>query len=293
MLRYILLPVFFLLTFHSTTHSWDSTAAMYYPMSIGNTWSIHSASLSPSSCIIITGQSDYIIKITGDTVMPNSKRYFKFSDGTYQRIDSNKMNVYKYSSSGECLLDSLFARLSNCYDGCRYENVNFLMCVSDTSPVSFGGQNRKVIKISSNPLLSEYYTLMQGIGFYYHSYCEFGGIRETLNGCIINGVQYGVILGYENPHTNYPLYSELFQNYPNPFNPSTNISYQLSSGSFVSLKIYDVLGREVGVLVNEFQTAGMHSVNLMAEKYNLTAGVYFYRLITGNYSSTKKMILLK
>jgi hypothetical protein len=85
----------------------------------------------------------------------------------------------------------------------------------------------------------------------------------------------------------------LNQNYPNPFNPSTNISYQLSSGSFVSLKIYDVLGREVGVLVNEFQTAGMHSVNLMAEKYNLTAGVYFYRLITGNYSSTKKMILLK
>jgi hypothetical protein len=261
-------------------------------MSIGNTWSIHSASLSPSSCIIITGQSDYIIKITGDTVMPNSKRYFKFSDGTYQRIDSNKMNVYKYSSSGECLLDSLFARLSNCYDGCRYENVNFLMCVSDTSPVSFAGQNRKVIKISSNPLLSEYYTLMQGIGFYYHSYCEFGGIRETLNGCIINGVQYGVILGYENPHTNYPLYSELFQNYPNPFNPSTAIFFEFSMKGNVQLVIFDITGKEIMELVDEEKSPGRYKVEFSG--IGLSSGIYLYQLIhNGIVLDTKKMLLIK
>jgi hypothetical protein len=85
----------------------------------------------------------------------------------------------------------------------------------------------------------------------------------------------------------------LNQNYPNPFNPSTTISYQLQSGSFVSLKIYDALGREVAVLVKEFQNSGTHTVQLNAEKYNLTAGIYFYRLTAGNYSSTKKMLLLK
>jgi hypothetical protein len=85
----------------------------------------------------------------------------------------------------------------------------------------------------------------------------------------------------------------LDQNYPNPFNPSTNIGYQLAAGSFVSLKVYDILGKEVAVLVNEYQTAGSHSIQMFAEKYNLTAGIYFYRLTAGNYSSTKKMLLLK
>jgi hypothetical protein len=90
-----------------------------------------------------------------------------------------------------------------------------------------------------------------------------------------------------------PKEFSLNQNYPNPFNPSTSISYQLSSGSFVTLKIYDLLGREVAVLANEFQNAGNHSVEFAAEKYSLTAGIYLYRLTAGSYSSTKKMLLLK
>jgi len=83
----------------------------------------------------------------------------------------------------------------------------------------------------------------------------------------------------------------LFQNYPNPFNPSTEISYQLPSSSYVFLKVFDVLGREVKVLVNKQETAGSYSVNFDAS--NLPSGVYFYRLEAGTYSNTKKLLLLK
>jgi cyclomaltodextrinase / maltogenic alpha-amylase / neopullulanase len=83
----------------------------------------------------------------------------------------------------------------------------------------------------------------------------------------------------------------LEQNYPNPFNPSTTIRYQLPQSATVSLKIYDVLGREVQTLVNERQAAGQYSVLFNAS--GLASGVYFYRLQAGNFVQTKKMMLLK
>jgi hypothetical protein len=85
----------------------------------------------------------------------------------------------------------------------------------------------------------------------------------------------------------------LDQNYPNPFNPSTTIRYQISKSSIVTLKIYDVLGREVTTLVNEKQQAGKYSVQLSATGHRLSSGVYFYQLKAGSFISTKKMILLK
>ena len=84
---------------------------------------------------------------------------------------------------------------------------------------------------------------------------------------------------------------ELFQNYPNPFNPSTTINFAIPTTGLVTLKIYDVVGKEVATLVNEVRNAGNHSI-----KYNasgLSSGVYFYRLQTGDFVDTKKMFLLK
>jgi len=81
------------------------------------------------------------------------------------------------------------------------------------------------------------------------------------------------------------------QNYPNPFNPSTTISYQIPSESFVTLKVYDLLGRELEVLVNEEKPAGFYDV-----KYNaayLPSGIYFYSIKAGDFVQTKKFILLK
>jgi len=83
----------------------------------------------------------------------------------------------------------------------------------------------------------------------------------------------------------------LSQNYPNPFNPSTTISYQLSTEGFVSLKVYDVLGKEVTTLVNEIKQSGVHEVNFDASEY--TSGIYLYRMTVNNFTQTYKMIVLK
>lgn len=83
----------------------------------------------------------------------------------------------------------------------------------------------------------------------------------------------------------------LNQNYPNPFNPSTVISYQLPTSTFVRLRIFDLLGTEVALLVNKEQPAGYHKVTFNAS--NLTSGIYFYRLEAGTYNETKKLMLIK
>ena len=88
----------------------------------------------------------------------------------------------------------------------------------------------------------------------------------------------------------------LKQNYPNPFNPSTVIQYHLVENSFVTLKIFDVLGKEVTTLVNEFQNAGQYRVKFSAEQLEqntVSSGIYFYRLETENFNSVKKMILIR
>jgi hypothetical protein len=90
-----------------------------------------------------------------------------------------------------------------------------------------------------------------------------------------------------------PRNFELKQNYPNPFNPITMISYQLPVNSNVTLKLFDVLGKEVATLVNEKQNPGIHHYTLSISNYKLSSGVYFYQLRTGDFNSTKKMILMK
>jgi 1,4-alpha-glucan branching enzyme len=84
---------------------------------------------------------------------------------------------------------------------------------------------------------------------------------------------------------------KLSQNYPNPFNPSTIIKYQIPEAGNVTLKIYDILGREVKTLVNEYQRSGTYEVAFSAT--NLSSGIYFYQIRTNNFVSTKKMILIK
>ncbi|MGB3016688.1 MAG: T9SS type A sorting domain-containing protein, partial [Ignavibacteria bacterium] len=88
-----------------------------------------------------------------------------------------------------------------------------------------------------------------------------------------------------------PQTYELEQNYPNPFNPSTMIKYQTANDGLVKLAVYDMLGREVKTLVNNFQPAGTYDIVLDASE--LTSGVYFYRLTSGSFEEMRKMIVVK
>jgi uncharacterized protein (TIGR02145 family) len=88
-----------------------------------------------------------------------------------------------------------------------------------------------------------------------------------------------------------PKSIELFQNFPNPFNPSTTIKYSLPKSGNVKLTIYNALGSKIAAIVNEYKPAGYYSVQFNGN--NLASGIYLYRLESGNYSSTKKFIMLK
>lgn len=88
----------------------------------------------------------------------------------------------------------------------------------------------------------------------------------------------------------------LYQNYPNPFNPATKIKYEIpgqtrNDNAFVTLKIYDILGKEIKTLVNEEKPAGNYEVEFDAS--NFSSGIYFYKLQAGNFVETKKMVLLR
>lgn len=97
----------------------------------------------------------------------------------------------------------------------------------------------------------------------------------------------------ENQKRDFPNIYSLAQNFPNPFNPSTTISYQLPATSFVTLKIFDILGNEVAILVNEEKEEGSYNYQLGIKNYNLSSGIYFYQLRAGDFVGTKKMLLMK
>ena len=125
-------------------------------------------------------------------------------------------------------------------------------------------------------------TLNSGAGSIYVALARLSGSTE-------NSLEYtgtGVYDHYLNPLGYY-----LSQNYPNPFNPSTMINFTISQRSLVTLKVFNVLGKEISIIMNSEKEPGTYNVNFNAGK--LSNGVYFYKLTAGNYSSVKKMILMK
>jgi len=110
-------------------------------------------------------------------------------------------------------------------------------------------------------------------------------------GTILKITNGGVTWLNENPNNEMPQSYILYPAYPNPFNPSTTIQYHISELSFVTLKIYDVLGREIATLVNEEKPTGNYEVEFDGSK--LSSGIYFYRLQAGSFVETKKMVLIK
>ncbi|MEW6196065.1 MAG: T9SS type A sorting domain-containing protein [Bacteroidota bacterium] len=85
----------------------------------------------------------------------------------------------------------------------------------------------------------------------------------------------------------------LYQNYPNPFNPTTTIEFQIPDHEFVSLKVYDLVGREITTLISEYKQPGKYSLEFKTQTAELASGVYFYKLTAGNFTSVKKFVIVK
>jgi hypothetical protein len=169
--------------------SWDSTAAKFYPLAVGNKWSYTKKIYSPPmNCFSPMSQYVFVLSITGDTVISGHK-YFRFSDGNLVRIDSNSMNVYKRIGEMECITDSLLARKNDMVQTCQ-----FFIMVTDTNEVFFAGENRRTKAVSIPGYRRQ---IMFGIGLYFDGGCELNsGVTDVLNGCIINGIQYGEMMTF-------------------------------------------------------------------------------------------------
>ncbi len=111
------------------------------------------------------------------------------------------------------------------------------------------------------------------------------------NGLIAKTTNGGGAIGIVPISTNVPDKFSLYQNFPNPFNPVTNIKFKIKEKEIVKLTVYDVLGREITVLINEVLQAGTYKIDWDATKY--PSGIYLYRLESGNFTETKKMIYIK
>lgn len=129
------------------------------------------------------------------------------------------------------------------------------------------------------------------------STADFHGVMNYLAGCVINGIVYGdtstTSVNYE-PLDIMPEQAELLQNYPNPFNSSTIIEYILPKENYVKLAIYNLLGEEIKILVDELQKGGKYRVHFSSSVVNgLTSGVYFYSLRVNSSIVTRKMIIIQ
>jgi len=100
-----------------------------------------------------------------------------------------------------------------------------------------------------------------------------------------------IVIGVETISNEIPREYKLFQNYPNPFNPATILRFQVPANGNVKIIIYDILGREITTLVNDELKPGLYETAWYAG--NFASGIYYYKLISGNYSETKKMVLIR
>lgn len=116
-------------------------------------------------------------------------------------------------------------------------------------------------------------------------------IQNDADRSILNAGRPGMLVGIEPYINETPSSFDLKQNFPNPFNPTTNINFSLPKSSYVSLKVYDLVGKEVKTLVDGNQQQGTY--NITFDAVNLPSGIYFYTLKTNEFTATKKMMLVK
>jgi len=179
--------------------------------------------------------------------------------------------------------------------------VNWLEGNIDEDPLFVGAGNYPFTLLSGSPCIdagnpdttyndpedpnNPGYALWPAMGTLRNDMGSYGGPNAT---------SWNIVTGIEDDETEElqsPTQFELAQNYPNPFNPSTTIQYSIKERASVELVLYDILGRQVVVLVNEEQDVGYYKVNFNAK--SLASGIYFYRIQAGSFVETKKMVLLK
>jgi len=299
-----------ILYFNITLYSQIDTSD-YFPLQNGNRWEYSGMQSFSSDLAKVT------VAIKGDTLLNNGKMYKIiqrniYSDSVsigatyyyYFRKDSNK--IYKYGGDSQSC-DSIeyiyynFGKTDSSiwpicptyyanYRGVHSSKMLFISLANTTTEVlTFDYVNVSSKDTVWAPMSSPTTeSVAKGIGIIAEMDWDFAFLQ--LYGMVINGKTYGHISSIADMNNFTRSYS-LYQNYPNPFNPITIIKYSIPLSGLVSIKVFDILGREIKTLVNSYKTAGPHEIMFNGDEMN--SGVYIYRLKAGTFLETKKMILLK
>ena len=156
------------------------------------------------------------------------------------------------------------------------------------SGINYGGSWQAIQRITTNPFLS----VRPSITFFNNTlYVVWSDNRLGKSKIYFKKNPTGNAIGIQNINNEVPADFSLCQNYPNPFNPVTNISFAVAKTGLVTLKVYNVSGREVAQLVNQELNSGTYNFYFNASR--LASGIYFYRMTADNYTDSKKMILIK
>ncbi len=285
-------------------------ALKYYPLQTGNYWEYvaYSYEIIPYN----VDSSFYSLEVTGDTTLSNNKLYKVIThknipfDGyiskTYERIDSATACVYRFRDDplfvdNEYLIDSLLVEPGEYFGGSytgftSTQGVFLTLCLDiyEDSVLNYPTKIRELEDESGIPATNLLFA--KGFGFINSSSCEFTCGATVLRYANIDSVEYGTqITAVSDKKNEQPENFLLYQNYPNPFNPVTNIEFLLPHPGFVTLKVYDVLGNEIRTLVMEEKNSGRYQVTF--DGANLSSGLYFYVMRSGNYVQSRKMLLIK
>jgi hypothetical protein len=301
-----------ILAYISIAYSQIDSATTFYPLMKGNTWQFMSSSVTRiMGTPVATHSHFYTVTVSGDTSLASGTKYYvvQISELSpvhprYQRIDSITSQIIAFDTSGvgrEYVIDSLHAPAYSSFAGCRIASLKRTLVGNVNSQNYFG-----------TPLMSRHYstpygvaegspqliyTLTQGLGLTsiiqaWTGFDQYPGnsVEDALVYAKINGKEYGTPVSVR---LNREVISNfvLYQNFSNPSNPATIINYSLPEDYYVSLKVYDILGRVVATLVDEWQNRGFHTATFYGD--DLSSGVYFYNLKAGPFNGTRKLILLK
>jgi hypothetical protein len=281
----------------------------FYPLNDGNYWEYWGRSAFFFDWYKMT------LEVIGDTLLNNKdykiikREVYLDSVGdpaiyySYLRSDSNK--IYKYENINDC--DSLeyiyydFSRSdSSIWSICPTYYANFRGVFSDklyyielaniiTEVKTFNYVNASSQDTVWAPMSSPTTeTIAKGIGIISEMNWDFAYFK--LYGMRINGKVYGKFTSIVNRKKTVKGFA-LYQNYPNPFNPSSTIKFAIPKSENVTIKLFDILGREVDTIVNEYKNAGTYEI--IFNGIGLSSGIYFYRIYAGEHFGTKEMILLK
>ena len=280
----------------------------YYPLEIGNKWVYERSGFPWTTDRIAKEVLDY-------SILANGKWYFRINN-EYERIDSANADVLRYLEhpnlpENEYVVTNLSTEIgdttSGNFFGYRPDRYAYPFYYGIFSEWGFNNPLKRYTIVDPIPDYHYSYDLTYDVGVTgeYIDIAFFGYLNTILQGCVINGTVYGdtTVVSVDALEQHPQLFS-LLQNYPNPFNPSTTIKYKIPEITFVTIKVYDVLGNEVATLVNEEKPAGNYEVEFDSRgliNQTLPSGIYFYQLRAGNPSTgsgqsfveTKKMVLLR